>query len=79
MLKYHQLFQEKLSSIIVKVGDKVSKGDLILNISSIDQKLSFSKDVPKNTENLIKEAESSLKKIKNKKKRLEKLKKINLK
>ena len=43
------------------VGDKVSKGDLILNISSVDQKLSSSQEVPKNTENLIQEAESSLK------------------
>ena len=53
----------KIESIKVKVGDKVSKGDLILNIvSSNDTSLSSSKDVPKNTENLIQEAENSLKK-----------------
>ena len=52
----------KIETIDVKVGDKVSKGDLILNISTVDKKLSSSEDVPKNTENLIQEAESSLKK-----------------
>ena len=57
------IFSGKIESINVKVGDKVSKGDLILNISNVDQKLSTSQDVPKNTENLIQEAESSLKKI----------------
>ena len=66
-------FSGKIESIIVKVGDKVSKGDLILNISSIDQKLSFSKDVPKNTENLIKEAESSLKKNQEQEKAIRKI------
>ena len=40
-------FSGKIESIGVKVGDKVSKGDLILNISSVDQKLSSSQDVPK--------------------------------
>ena len=68
-------FSGKIESIIVKVGDKVSKGDLILNISSIDQKLSFSKDVPKNTENLIKEAESSLKKNQEQEKAIRKIEK----
>ena len=53
----------KIESIKVKVGDKVSKGDLILDISNDDKKLSSTQDVPKDTENLIKEAESSLKKI----------------
>ena len=45
-------FSGKIVSISVKVGDKVSKGDLILNISSIDQKTPSSKDVSKNTEKL---------------------------
>ena len=35
------IFSGKIESINVKVGDKVSKGDLILNISSIDQKSFF--------------------------------------
>ena len=56
-------FSGKIDSIAVKVGDKVSKGDLLLNISNFSQESLSSKDVPKNTENLIKEAESSLKKI----------------
>ena len=64
----------KIESINVKVGDKVSKGDLILNITSLDQKLSSSQDVPKNTENLIQEAESSLKKDQEQKKPVQKIK-----
>ena len=67
------IFSGKIESIIVKVGDKVSKGDLILNISSVDQKVSTSQDVPKNTENLIQEAESSLKKIQEQKKPIKKI------
>ena len=55
------IFSGKIKSIKVKVGDKVSKGDLLLNISSSNQKSSSSEDVPKNTENLIQEAENSLK------------------
>ena len=47
---------------IVAVGDKVSKGDLILNILSSDQKSSTSIVIPKDTENLILEAENALKK-----------------
>jgi len=54
------IFSGKIESIVVKVGDKVSKDDLILNISNVDQKLSSSQDVPKNTENLIQEAEKKL-------------------
>ena len=46
----------------MKVGDKVSKDDLILTISSGGSTPSISKDVPKNTENLIEEAETHLKK-----------------
>ena len=67
------IFSGKIESIIVKVGDKVSKGDLILNISSVDQKVSTSQDVPKNTENLIQEAESSLKKNQEPKKLIQKI------
>jgi pyruvate dehydrogenase E1 component len=55
-------FSGIVESIIVKVGDKVSKGDLLLNISSSNKKSAISQDVPKNTENLIQEAENSLKK-----------------
>ena len=56
-------FDGKIEKIGVKVGDKVSKDDLILTILGEENKPSINKDVPKNTENLIKEAESSLKKI----------------
>ena len=52
----------KIDSIKVKVGDKVSKGDLILSILSSDNKTSPSKVIPKDTENLIQEAEKSLEK-----------------
>ena len=52
----------KIDSIKVKVGDKVSKGDLILSILSSDNKISPSKAIPKDTENLIQEAEKSLEK-----------------
>ena len=64
-------FSGKIVSIKVKVGDKVSKGDLILDISNSNQSSSSpqvipknieSKVIPKDTENLIKEAESALKK-----------------
>ncbi len=67
------IFSGKIESIVVKVGDKVSKDDLILNISSVDQKLSSSQDVPKNTENLIQEAESYLKKTQEQKKPIQKI------
>ena len=69
------IFSGKIESIVVKVGDKVSKDDLILTILSVDQKLSSSQDVPKNTENLIQEAESSLKKTQEQKKPIKKLEK----
>ena len=55
-------FSGKIESISVKVGDKVSKGDLILNISNSEKKSENTNDVPKNTENLIQEAEKHLKK-----------------
>ncbi len=69
------IFSGKIDNIVVKVGDKVSKGDLILNISSIDLKPSSSVDVPKNTENLIQEAEGSLKKTQDQKKPIQKTEK----
>ena len=56
------LFSGKIDSIEVKVGDKVSKGDVILNILNTDTTSSSSKVIPKDTENLIKEAENALKK-----------------
>ena len=55
-------FSGKIESIKVKVGDKVSKGDLILNILNSDQSSSISKVIPKDTENLIQEAENALQK-----------------
>ena len=55
-------FSGKIESIKVKVGDKVSKGDLILNILNSNQSSSISNVIPKDTENLIQEAENALKK-----------------
>ena len=52
----------KIESIKIKVGDKVSKGDLLLNISNPNESDFQSKIIPKDTENLIKEAEKSLEK-----------------
>ena len=49
-----------VESVNVKIGDKVSKGDLILNISSA-QDVSPGKIIPKDTESIIKEAEETLK------------------
>ena len=65
-------FSGKVENIEVKVGDKVSKGDLLLSISGPDEKLSKSEEVPKNTENLIIEAENSLKKNKEQEKQIPK-------
>ena len=56
----------------MKVGDKVSKGDLILNISNSNQSSSISQVIPKDTENLIQEAENSLEKNNNQKSKIEK-------
>tara|TARA_B100001057_G_scaffold270071_1_gene270260 strand:+ start:3511 stop:6582 length:3072 start_codon:yes stop_codon:yes gene_type:complete len=53
----------KIDKIEVKVGDKVSKDDLLLTISGKEDISSKKNEVPKNTENLIKEAEASLEKI----------------
>ena len=54
----------KIEKINVKIGDKVSKGDLLLTVMSIETSVKKKRqdEVPKNTENLIKEAEKSLKK-----------------
>ncbi len=52
----------KIEKIEVKIGDKVSKGDLLLTVSGSKSSSSISKNLPKNTENLIQEAEISLKK-----------------
>ena len=62
----------KIESIEVKVGDKVSKGDLILNISNSNQTPNKSKVIPKDTENLIQEAENVLKKNKEQKTQIKK-------
>ena len=56
------IFSGKIESISVKVGDKVSKGDLLLSITNTEKKNENSNDVPKNTENIIQEAEKYLKK-----------------
>ncbi len=52
----------KIEKIEVKIGDKVSKGDLLLTVSGAKSSTLISENVPKNTENLIQEAEISLKK-----------------
>ena len=49
----------RIEKVEVKIGDKVSKGDIILNIaSSVENK----KDnlIPKDTESIIKQAEAAL-------------------
>ena len=56
-----------VSNINVKVGDKVSKGDLILEVNAEQkndaEELKVKKDkIPKDTENLIREAEKSIEK-----------------
>ena len=56
------IFSGRIESIKVKIGDKVSKGDLILNILNSNQSSSVSQVIPKDTENLIQEAENVLKK-----------------
>ena len=53
-----------IDSIKVQVGDKVSKGDLILSMLKPNEKSSEPETIPKDTENLIKEAEKSLEKKK---------------
>ena len=48
-----------IKSVAVKVGDKVSKGDLLLNIISSDQD-PLDKPIPKDTESIIKQAEEAM-------------------
>ena len=52
----------KVEKINIKIGDKVSKGDLLLTVLSLEASLKSPEEVPKSTENLIREAETSLKK-----------------
>ena len=54
----------KIKSINIKVGDKVSKGDLLLDIVANNSSKPEEKIIPKDTENLIKEAERALKEMK---------------
>ena len=49
----------KVESINIKVGDKVSKGDLLLSIES-SKESHLEKPIPKDTESIIKQAESVL-------------------
>ena len=46
----------KIDKIGVKIGDKVSKGDLLLILSSPTSSSKTLNNVPKDTENLIQEA-----------------------
>ena len=55
----------KVESVEVKIGDKVSKGDLLLNLSS--SQISSTTNLPKDTENIIKQAEANMAKTKEKK------------
>ena len=49
----------KVDSLEVKVGDKVSKGDLLLNLTA-SSKTSSESTLPKDTENIIKQAEEAM-------------------
>ena len=49
----------KIDTINVKVGDKVSKGDLLLSLSNSTKSLKES-NLPKDTENIIKQAEEAM-------------------
>ena len=51
----------KVESVNIKVGDKVSKGDLLLSIESSKESPS-EKLIPRDTENIIQQAESVLRK-----------------
>ena len=73
------IFSGKIISINVKIGDKVSKGDLLLNISNSSQISSASEVIPKNTETLIQEAEKALKRNQKQEPQLKKFKKKSLK
>ena len=56
-----------VDSLAVKVGDKVSKGDLLLNLKS-SSKTSSESTIPKDTENIIKQAEEAIAEKKREKK-----------
>ena len=49
----------KVDIINVQLGDKISKGDIILSVSSSEKDL-LKKIIPKDTESIIKEAEATL-------------------
>ena len=49
----------KVESVKIKVGDKVSKGDLILNYLSSSKAANLEK-IPKDTESIIKQAEEAI-------------------
>ena len=49
----------KIETVAVKVGDKVSKGDLLLNLSLSEESFE-QKPIPKDTESIIKQAEAAL-------------------
>tara|TARA_B110001452_G_scaffold14841_1_gene12132 strand:- start:318 stop:974 length:657 start_codon:yes stop_codon:yes gene_type:complete len=57
----------KIESVSIKVGDKVSKGDVLLSITSQNSPKKNEKIIPKDTENLIKEAEQALRENKKEK------------
>ena len=72
------IFSGKIESIKVKVGDKVSKDDLILNILSSNESSAASTIIPKDTENLIQEAENALKKNQDQKPQVKKKEKSTI-
>ena len=74
-MKVPSIFSGKVDSINVKVGDKVSKGDLLINITNKEKISDPAKEVPKNTENLIKEAEKALELEKKQRPKIEKIEK----
>tara|TARA_B100001029_G_scaffold160229_1_gene148093 strand:- start:280 stop:1038 length:759 start_codon:yes stop_codon:yes gene_type:complete len=49
----------KIDNVEVKIGDKVSKGDLLLSLTS-SSKTSLESTIPKDTENIIKQAEEAI-------------------
>ena len=49
----------KIESIAIKVGDKVSKDDLLLKVISSSKRID-DKLIPKDTESIIKQAESTM-------------------
>ena len=56
------IFEGKIETMNVKIGDKVSKDDLVLTISTEDKNNEVQKKaiIPKDTENIIEEAEKTL-------------------